>query len=310
VSAAELHDLNALVRPDWTAANGVPQFKMSEAVRTLSGKVVGDDPANRSYQGAPLGDLSAGSGADQLNKLVGKWFLGLDRPKIASDTAYRLLDGPLFRNGPVNGDVAQGRVNDCYFLAALAELAIDRPQALQDMFTDNGDGTYTVRFFNNGVADYVTVDRLLPTDATGRRAYAGFGTVPNTELWVALAEKAYAQLNASGWIGQDGTNTYAGIADGYGDLALEQITGQAAGFTRIIVSSSDQLAAAVAAHRPTILNSRPSPGNGVVANHAYAVLGFNAATQTFSLYNPQGSSIQLTWTQIVQSFSGYWQMSA
>jgi hypothetical protein len=37
------------------------------------------------------------------------------------------------------------------------------------MFTKNGDGTYSVRFFNNGVAEYVTVDRELP----GRRHRRG-----------------------------------------------------------------------------------------------------------------------------------------
>ena len=37
-------------------------------------------------------------------------------------------------------------------------------------------------------------------------------------------------------------------------------------------------------------------------------LGYDSATQKFNLYNPQGSSIQLTWTQVTQSFSGFWQL--
>jgi hypothetical protein len=310
VSAAEFHDLTALVNPDWSLAGGgsnTPQYAMPDSVRSLASKVVGDDPANASYQGAALGDLHASSAGDQLTKLVNKWFLGLDRPKASSGTTYRPVDGPLFQGGPSAQDVLQGRTDDCYYLAALAEVAQDRPQAITDMFTDNGDGTITVRFFHDGVADYVTVDRFLPTDAAGNRVYAGFGSGATTELWVALAEKAYAQLNASGWIGQDGTNTYAGIAEGYGDAALQHITGQAAGFTRIVATSADQLAAAVTAGLPTILDSRPSPGNGVVPAHAYGVASYNAATQKFTLYNPQGGTIQLNWTQIVQSFSGYWQ---
>jgi hypothetical protein len=66
----------------------------------------------------------------------------------------------------------------------------------------------------------------------------------------------------------------------------------------------------VAAGRPTILNSRPSPAPGITAFHAYALLGYDAGTQKFTLYNPQGSTVQLTWDQIVQSFDGYWQMNA
>ena len=48
----------------------------------------------------------------------------------------------------------------------------------------------------------------------------------NNELWTALAEKAYAQLNESGGIGQDGTNSYQGIVSGSVGTAIKQITGR------------------------------------------------------------------------------------
>ena len=74
------------------------------------------------------------------------------------------------------------------------------------MFTDNGDGTYTVRFYNGGKPDYVTVDSYLPAvTPTSYRYPTRFVSLydrPITDTWVALAEKAYAQECASGWIGR------------------------------------------------------------------------------------------------------------
>jgi hypothetical protein len=61
-------------------------------------------------------------------------------------------------------DVNQGNLGDCYLLASLAGTAYRTPSTIQNMFTDNGDGTFTVRFLRNGVANYVTVDRLLTND--------------------------------------------------------------------------------------------------------------------------------------------------
>ena len=127
-------------------------------------------------------------------------------------------------------DVVQGDVGDCYFMANLAGVARTDPQAIMNMFTDNGDGTYTVRLFLKGQADYVTVDRDLPVNVNGQFVFANSGRLAASTtnvLWVALAEKAYVEFNASGTIAQDGTNTYQGIAGGYANIAYAQITGTA-----------------------------------------------------------------------------------
>ena len=51
------------------------------------------------------------------------------------------------------------------------------------------------------------------------------------ELWTALAEKAYVQINEMGWLRTglpgNGQNAYAAIEGGYIYAALGQITGQA-----------------------------------------------------------------------------------
>ncbi len=310
VSATEIHDLDDLLHSAQVKSSSAAGFTIPAAVQNLADKVVDGNAANASYQGAALGNLHAGSTAIQLTDLVGKWFYGTDHPLAAAGTTYRMVSGNLFVNGPADTDIVQGQVGDCYFLAALAGVAKFSPQIIQQMVTDNGDGTFTIRFYNAGVADYATVDRDLATTSSGALEYAGVGGNFNNsgnELWVALIEKAYAQINEEGWLGHAASNSYAAIDGGYSDLAIEQITGASAGWTWNTSATAANLIANVAAGRYTVLASnQTNPGNGVIASHGYALIGYNASTGKFTLYNPWGSTISLTWTQIEQSFYGFW----
>jgi hypothetical protein len=302
VSYGELVDLRTL------AACG-QWLGMTDAVRVLSSKAVNANLANATYQGTNLGNLYVGSSATQLQKLVNKWFLGLDRP--TTTYAYAYAAGNLFVGGAQYTDVYQGAVGDCYLMASLAEAAYVDPSTVVDMFTDNGDGTYCVRYFNNGVADYVTVDRYLPASA-GRFAYANYGALlasTANELWVALAEKAYVQMNASGWLRPasmgGGQNSYAAISGGWISDALEQVTGIAT--TWNYMYSESALVAAVTSGKLVGLGSKVTPGiSSVVGSHAYAVVGYNASTGRFTLFNPWGihyGTLSLTWSQLVAGFT-------
>jgi hypothetical protein len=53
------------------------------------------------------------------------------------------------------------------------------------------------------------------------------------------------------------------------------------------------------------LDSDPNPASGIVGNHIYVVLGYNSATQKFSLYNVWGSTTQLSWAQVAANFNTY-----
>jgi hypothetical protein len=196
---------------------------------------------------------------------------------------------------------------------------------IQDMFIANGDGTYTVRFFKLGVADYVTVDEYLPTDASGRFVYASQGNLynsPTNELWVALAEKAYAQLNESGWIGQDNTNSYSGIATGFDTVAVTQITGLSTTYAALDFNA---MASAFNAGRSMLVSSKViGIASNVVPGHSYVVTGYDSSAETFTLFNPWGidgnyldtngdgigdsfkpGTLQLNFNQLVASFDGW-----
>ncbi|HEY9624783.1 MAG TPA: C2 family cysteine protease [Crinalium sp.] len=328
IDATELGDLRKIV-------NASTGFAMPDYVRVLANKVVNSDAANPR---SGIGNLFAGSSDTQMERLVGKWFLGNDRPTAISydrttTYSYRYASGSLFQNGISVQDINQNDLGDCYFMASLGATANHAAGTIQNMFTDNGDGTFTVRFFNNGVADYVTVDRYLPTNAWGNAVFAGWGGGSNTEtdneLWVALAEKAYAQMNESGWIGQDNTNSYnglwtsatavssnsAGINGGWPYNAMKQITGRNTShhdvswrdwWSFFITTSTDldNMVNTYNAGQLVVLNTKDSgTASGIVANHSYTMTGYNPYTQCFQLYNPWGSSIELTRNQIVDNFS-------
>jgi hypothetical protein len=285
-----------------TLYNGVG-YMMPEHVRVLTNKVINSDPANTR---SGIGNLAAGSTSDTMERLIGKWFLGNDRP-TASGT-YQYISGSLFQNGASFTDVRQGSADDCYLLAGLAETAFRSNSTISSgMFIDNGDNTYTVRFYNNGVADYVTVDRYLPTNSSGYSIYASWGggqyNSSSNELWVALAEKAYAQINQSGWINQDNTNTYVGINNGWPYDSMKHITGRA---TRHDSINLNNIISAFNSGRMVALNTNVSGvAAGLVNNHSYAMLGYNATTDRFRLYNPHGYENELTRQQIIDNFRNW-----
>jgi hypothetical protein len=244
-----------------------------------------------------LGNLFAGSSSTQMENLVSKWFLGTDRP--LSSYAYQYFSQPLYANGINPDDVKQGQVGDCYFLATLSAIANEQPQYIQDMFIDNGDNTYTVRFFNNnGVAEYVTVDRFLAKASWGA-AYAD----ASTEMWVALAEKAYAQLAESKWSRKStSTNSYDSISSGWMSDVIPQVTAMGAVAKSISLTTKAQLI--TLANSNTLLTAGfvhgTIAGDGIVNGHAYTITGYDAATDKFFLRNPWGySHANVTWSQLV-----------
>ncbi|HEX3598650.1 MAG TPA: C2 family cysteine protease, partial [Lacipirellulaceae bacterium] len=239
IDATEFSDLKGIVAN--TTLYGTLDY-----VDQLAADVVNGSVANAKYQGTALGNLAAGSSSAQLEKLINKWFLGLDRPTAGG--AYRLTAGQLFVGGASYSDIHQGYLGDCYFMSSLGETALKNPAAITSMFIANGDGTYTVKFYNAGHPQYVTVDSYLPTNSSGQLIYANPGTACNNaanELWTELAEKAYTQLNELGFVrpglSGNGQNNFSAIEGGYIYAALGQITGQATtAFTATTASTSFQ----------------------------------------------------------------------
>ena len=284
VDGTELADLKYLL------ANAVA-YAVPDYVRHLASDVVNGNRANATFLGQALGNLVAGSSETHLNKLIDKWFRGADHP--VTNYTYKSFAGSLFVNGPAYDDSDQGYLGDCYFIAAMDAIADSSPVSIQNMFVDNGDNTWTVRFYVSGVADYVSVDRFLPTNSSFA-IYAGVGgtnTDSRNELWMALAEKAYTQWNETGNADRDGRNAYASIEGGWMQAVSQQVLGKAAqAYWSLNDSDKQHLVAAVNANKAVTYGSKSNPGNGMVGPHAYMVTSYDASTDKFQLYNPWGSS--------------------
>lgn len=307
VTQMELSDLRALVAH--SSDLGMPLY-----VQNLSRKVVGYDLANKYFQHHTLcatGQLTAGKTGNQLDNLIDKWFLGKDLPTPVNEYGdlfrYQTAAGRLFGSGgPSYLDVSQGDLGDCYLLSALGEIAARSPQAIKDMFLDNNDGTFTVRFFKQAggreIEDFVTVDRKLPIDQWGGFIFANMGqpaNQPGNVLWVALAEKAYAQLAQSGWSRpQDSLgsiNSYRTISRGFGGRAVQQIMGEPSQFVFTLDSTTvtGLIADLRAGDLVTIASVRSPPASSkLIGGHDYYVTGYNAGTQTFTVVNPWGAGLQ------------------
>ena len=315
VDSMELADLRLVVTGN--------RYAMPAYVRELARDVVHSNPANLRFKGQTAGNLAVGSSGTLLNNLVDKWFMGADEPAITGSYTYQTAAGNLFSGTPSRNDARQGALGDCYFIASLASIADKNPDAVRNLFIDNSDGTYTVRFYagalgsffsnglfssgfrsGSGTPDYVTVNRRLPADAIGRLAYSGFGqsiASATTTLWIALAEKAYAQWNETGNQGRDGTNRYAAMEGGWMSNVNAQVLGYNSTNSALSSASKQSLINAITSSQAVTIGTqtRASAG-GLVGGHAYLVTGYNASTDTFSLYNPWGTThpSQLTWAQL------------
>jgi Calpain family cysteine protease len=305
LTSTSAHDLLTLVNNGATVA-------MPDYVQNLAGKVLNTSGANAYYATGllnysyynPNAFVYQNIAAIGIGLQVNNWFLGTVRPdpnlynanKVVTTAAtYQLAANlPLFAaGGPVYQDVEQGQVGDCWLLAGLAEVADRTPAVIQQMFIDNGDGTYTVRFFNNGKADFVTVDKYLPN---GGYTY----DQPVKDLWVALAEKGYAQECGSGWIGTNtpGTSSYGALNFGDPVWSLSAITGKTANDFNItsyltypdlnVITNATNIYTAWSQGKYVVLGTSTPTSSQVVGNHVYALVGYSSGQYT--LFNPWGTA--------------------
>ncbi|ABA21508.1 Peptidase [Trichormus variabilis ATCC 29413] len=279
VDANEVKDLRTLV-------GASTRFSMQDPVKWLSTQVA---------NGASV-DMAA---SDFESSLVGRWFLGTVAPTPVFNgktLTYTLATGNLF--GSANeariGDIDQGQLGDCAFLAALGatfgrqsnDAGNASSSVINSMITDNGDNTYTVRFysttiFDPGEAQYVTIDRRIATSVAAKTN----GGV----LWVALVEKAYAQWRE--W--REGKPGYNIIGNGDAlSRPLQFVTGRdftPADPTNINCFSTIETALA---NGKAVTAARMGDSTSyIVGNHAYSVTNVYTNTsgeKRFVVRNPWG----------------------
>jgi hypothetical protein len=237
--------------------------------------------------GERIGSLSEGSSATQFNQLISTWFDGANDPKSSSSDH---VDGrPLFaKGGPSINDITQGYIGDCSLLSALQAVVETAPDFIKSMIVQNPNDTYSVRFFNKGVAQWVTVDG---------NAYSS-GTNSATSSWAAIVERANVDFEAT-YLNE--VNAYSSLPGGYDKLG--EITGDTYTTFRAVYTTEekwnttdfDLLKTAVLNGQPVQLSSWDSSVNAdtgqtnLVGGHAFAIIGFDDVTNDFILTNPWGA---------------------
>lgn len=199
--------------------------------------------------------------------------------------------GSLFVSGVSVDDVKQGQIGDCYVPAAAAAIAHADPKAIEDAIRDNGDGTYTARFFVNGTgeAQEVTVDADLY--GSGSPKYGGT-TARDGELWFSLLEKAYAAWRGDYDVVAQGGSVGQMMSALLGRPNVEHwLAGRAPEDVYREVLAGVGAHRAMAAGTYGTVEAARYTNSGLYANHAYSVLGAGEENgqRYVVLRNPWGS---------------------
>ncbi|KAG9278888.1 calpain-1 catalytic subunit-like [Astyanax mexicanus] len=176
-------------------------------------------------------------------------------------------------DGATRMDVCQGVLNDCWFLSAVASVAMNPPllkrvvptdQSFQNRYT----GCFSFRFWQYGQWVEVKVDDRLPTQ-NGQLIF--LRSNQSNEFWSPLLEKAYAKLKGG----------YPALNLGFPHEALVDMTG---GVTEVLMVQALPVALGSFLRpllaRGTLINCANTQGPlekknelGILFKHAYTVTG-------------------------------------
>jgi hypothetical protein len=115
--------------------------------------------------------------------------------------------------GITPSDIKQGSLGDCYFLSSLSVIA-EKPSRIKSLINTheiNDQGVYAVTLFKNGAKMQVMVDDHIVC----KNAEPVFSKANGPELWVLIAEKAWAKIHGS----------FERIEGGMAHLTMRDLTG-------------------------------------------------------------------------------------
>lgn len=215
---------------------------------------------------------------------------------IEREARWGAVGGVVVKDGVSRDDPLQGKLEDCFFIAALSAVAHADPSRVERILKNNGDGTFTATFWGRRahaapLEPYdVVIDGRLPV-WRGRLVY-GQGADPK-ELWPALLEKAYAKWKGNYLFcfddvaGLPGDALSALLGKDPEVLLVLPSSDPDAVFTRLrdALAAGGCVVAGTRSHDPVVERA------GLESGHEYTVLAASTAadgTRSVTLRNPRG----------------------
>lgn len=230
--------------------------------------------------------------------------------------------GDYFEDVPEVSDPIQGGLGDCYFVAALSSVAWSRPYAIANILRpssyDNEENPiHRIGFYDaNNKLTYVEVTEHVPV-ISGTLDWKYARSLDAREIWPAVMEKAYAKWRTAA---ENDRPNYTIIGTG-GDpaVACRALVGGTISYNYNSQKTTDEIVKFVRsnccskfAFNPMVAwtysvapaGCKYDSTTGVVARHAYSILGWEYANGTtyVVLRNPWG-----TYGATIDTLSGTWQ---
>mmetsp|Transcript_18705 Transcript_18705/g.40105 ORF Transcript_18705/g.40105 Transcript_18705/m.40105 type:complete len:649 (-) Transcript_18705:171-2117(-) len=219
-----------------------------------------------------------------------EFFENGDHDAAHSISAWNIFD----RSGPKLSNVSQGNLGDCYLLAGLAAIAKTHPDFIDGVFVSTGSisrkgrSVYQLRFLNDGKADVVAIDDVVPMQKYYRGFTFHFATFHDgNNAWPLLIEKGFAKIAGS----------YLAISAGFISESFKALT-QAPVDEYLKASSKswkqrpiyEFINEALENNWPVAAGTAPDwdKNIGTADGHAYAVLGLGVKENNHAvqIYNP------------------------